>query len=932
MTTEEKEQKPKKFPLTRDEAFQRVRQVIDKKTKNYTVDYNLILTLRKSTDLNDKFKDMNFEGRLELLFTYVDPKQEDIFLNFVGVVSSVTINGKQTPVNYQNCKVILNHSDLICNSLNKVVILYSAKYDKSGSGMHHFIDPIDKNEYIYTQFEPYDCNLVFPVFDQPSIKGRLSLCLVGPQDWTMLSNEKELCRWKITKDTRSFDKDLPYIQERLGNLTDEEYAHLFECIYDKNYFITIFDKTPRIAPYLTAMCAGPYYCYTNPYQYEVPLRVFMRQSLKNNGEPKEFFRVTMAGMEWYKRFFGIAYPFTKYDQIFCPEFNFGAMENVGLVTYNEHYCWKSTPTQINRARFCITTLHELAHMWFGNLVTMTWWDDLWLNESFATFISFLCQSQAVKEEYPNTWIAFNNMKGFAYREDQKDTTHPIMADIIDTEKSDSHFDSIVYYKGSSFLKQMFYFIGEENFSNGLKEYFKAYKWGNTTFDDFVGKMVEQINKETNTYNSEFKFDLKSLCRKWLNEAGLNELSCEYESEGDKIKSFTINQTPVLSKFPNMQNHLFNIKFIYDDPNENIEKKVMITPQEKTVIKTFEGLKVPKGIILNYGDWAFFKWKVDLNTIEYLKTDLIKKLPDTLSRQMFYRALFDMTRDAILPCQDYLDIVSDFLKQESSEDIITNVLRNVNGVVKTYLPLEMYPTYADKLFDLVSAILAKNLNNNEIIKLLVEFLPQFANKNENIKILKKWLDTDEGIVIVDNKEIKFPIKLVGQAIRFAICTLVYSLEEFTLEEKEKVLNKEIERDRNSDESTRAKCRCKAALPDLKIKEEIWNKIINEPLSDSLYNMKAYMSGLIMINQIKLVENLLTEKFFEGILKLETCEYFYVENFFAFCSPIYFPNEEVIKKTEEVAGKVKLDVLKKGLLDLVDDLKRVKKAQDLAKAKK
>ena len=170
------------------------------------------------------------------------------------------------------------------------------------------------------------------------------------------------------------------------------------------------------------------------------------------------------------------------------------MENVGLVTYNELYCWKDKPTQQRRAKFSITVLHELAHMWFGNLVTMTWWDDLWLNESFATFISFLCQSQAVNDEYTNTWVAFNNMKGFAYREDQKDTTHPVMGDITDTEESESHFDSIVYYKGSSFLKQMFFFIGQENFSNGLKEYFKMYKWGNTKFDNFVDKMTEQLEK------------------------------------------------------------------------------------------------------------------------------------------------------------------------------------------------------------------------------------------------------------------------------------------------------------------------------------------------------------------------------------------------------------------------------------------------------
>ena len=605
------------------------------------------------------------------------------------------------------------------------------------------------------------------------------------------------------------------------------------------------------------------------------------------------------------------------------------MENVGLVTYNELYCWKDKPTQQLRAKFSIIVLHELAHMWFGNLVTMTWWDDLWLNESFATFISFLCQSQAVKDEYTNTWVAFNNMKGFAYREDQKDTTHPVMGDITDTEESESHFDSIVYYKGSSFLKQMFFFIGQENFSNGLKEYFKMYKWGNTKFDNFVDKMTEQLEK--NAEKSEFKFDLKALCKKWLTESGLNQITCDWEDDGGKVKSFTITQTPCLKEHANLQTHKFEVKFVYENQSENIVKAIMIPPQEKYTVKEFEGVKTPKAVILNYNDWGFFKWVVDKKTIEYLKTNLMEKIPDVLSRQMFYRSLFDMTRDAVLPCQDFLEFVSNFMLTETSEDIISNILRKVNSVVYNYLPLSMVKEYANKMFDLIQKLLVRNINNTEIVMLLLELLPSFSQTEEHTMMLKQWLETEEPSVSIEGKTVNIPKDLVNQSIRFSICALIYQLKSVSLEEKENILNKEIEKDKNSDLSIRAKNRCKASLPDPKIKEELWDTFINKTNSDSLYNLKAYMSGFRPLGQLDLVEKYVKEKFFEDILKIAKTDYFYLSAFIEYCSPEYYATDEIIKKIEAKAAEATMsEILKRDLLELADDMKRFKKTQELALA--
>ena len=924
----------KKFPLKRTEAFHRKEQILDK-NGDYSVKYNLILCLRPSTIKNSQFPENDFEGRMDIKFTYYDEKQEDIFLNFCGTVHSIIINDVLTEINYKDKRIYLSHSDLICGSINHVIILFSTKYGTSGAGLHHFIDPTDKKEYLYTQFEPYDCNLVFPVFDQPNIKANLKLTLAGPEDWVLLGNGKEICTWKLTKDTKNDDKDIEYINEILSPLSNDEYEFLFKSIFDNNYKITIFEETPKISSYLYAICAGPYITIYNPYNYEIPMRVFMRESLKKLGEPKELFRITISGMEFYKKFFGIAFQFSKYDQIFCPEYNYGAMENVGLVTFNEEYLYrisgnKGQQNMENRSKFCITVLHELAHMWFGDLVTMNWWDDLWLNESFATIISFVCQNDALGNDYKNTWIAFNNMKGYGYSEDQKSTTHSVYSDIKDTDESDSHFDGIVYYKGSSLVKQMLYVIGKENFSNGLKEYFKLYKWKNTCFNDFINKMDEQLKIYNNKNNIKNEFELKDLCKKWLTEEGLTQLEPIWEIENNKIKYFKIKQNPCDEKHNNLQNHIFNIKLIYDenDDNKNIIQKIFVLPQNETIFKEFENKPAPNAIFLNYGDYGYFKNIMDNKSVNYFKENLIKRLPDNLSRQMFYLNLYDLVRDAKIPCKEYLDIVSKFLLEENDNTIINTVLTKSLVLIKNYLPIKIYPEYSDKMFNLIQKLIIKNKNNNQLIISCCDYLINFAYSEKNILQLKTWLDNDKPYVNIDNEKFEFNNELLNQNNRFSICDKIYTLNSLSLEEKEKILKKEQEKDKNSDRAKRAEYKCKASLPDEKIKEEIWKLITENSESTSLKNLQSYMGGFQPISQLNLVEKYVKNLFFDVIIKLQKKDIFFIEYFIYLCGPIKFTDDETIKKVLDLAETVKdSSVCHRCLLELADDMKRFKKARDL-----
>ena len=453
--------------------------LLTKEDGTYNIKYDLTLTIRKSKDkLEDEKHD--FEGFLNMEFDYFPKdniKNPFLFLNFVGEIYYFEYNGKkEEKFIYEKNRLILDLNLLKPNQTNQLKILFSGDYNHNGVGLHHYIDPSDQKEYLYTMLAPFDCNRLFPVFDQPNLKAILSLKVIAPKEWIVLSNshEKEIVDFNVEK-----------CKEKLF-LSPESINHLFEkhSIDNKNYHLYIFNETPKISSYLYCICSGPFYCIENKfYEFKIPLRLFMRESLKDCGEPDEIFRVAISGMKFYEEYFGVPFQFEKYDQIFCPEYNYGAMENVGLVTLNEAYCWKDKPTQRSRTGFAITVLHELSHMWFGNFVTMDWWNDVWLNESFATFISHLCMANTpeLNKIYTTSWILFGEYKGYAYSIDQKPTTHPVMSEVKDTDVAETGFDVIVYQKGSSLVKQIYYYIGEEAFNKGLKTYFNKYGWANTVY-------------------------------------------------------------------------------------------------------------------------------------------------------------------------------------------------------------------------------------------------------------------------------------------------------------------------------------------------------------------------------------------------------------------------------------------------------------------
>lgn len=909
MEAKEKES-DKKVPLNQKEAEIRKSLVADN-SGNYSVIYDLILVIRK---MADKLKDEkhDFEGHLSLTLTY-HPKpdiKDGLFLNFVGEIHSLEINSKKLDnFTYQNYRLNLDLS-LLKEGENIINILYSGDYNHNGVGLHHCIDPSDNKEYLYTQMEPYDCHRLLPCFDQPDIKAVLKLKVLAPNDWRVLANayEKSITDFKGNEELKDF------------NFNEESINHLVDThdIKSKQYKLYIFEDTPRISTYLYALCAGPYHCIENTLPCPIKLRLFMKESLKDYGYPEEIFKIVIAGMKWYSDYFGHPFPFNKYDQIFCPEYNYGAMENVGLVTINEAYCFKTKPTQRALTQRAITILHELSHMWFGDMVTMKWWDNLWLNEAFATFISHLCADKCkeLHDLYSTTWLIFNNHKGRALSADQLRTTHPVKGEIKDTLEAETEFDTIVYKKGSSMVKQMYYYIGEENFSKGLSSYFNEYHWNNTEFDDFINKMVEAAGED-------FK-NLKDLCNNWIQKAGLNEISLDMEKDNNtnKITKFVVKQKPCLEEFPNRITHIVDFLFIYDfddDSKNKIFKRQIIEPKEETIFD-FSNELAPKLVFLNYNDYGYMKLDLSYMNMEELKQYLLK-CKDPLIKTALIRALFDTFRDSKITSIEFLDITKEIVKNEKDENTVSVLLGYISSAIKQFLPLKLIPEHKKKFFNILKKMLEKELSlinyNKDIVKHILIYLNGFATEDEDKEYLIKLLNLDSS--------------LLTQSRRFSYVRSIYTSRTIPLKEKELLLNKEMKRDKNSKDSIEAKILCNASLPDRKNKELLWKKLTEESNSDSLANMEAIMMGFAPVEQYDLVEDFLTQKFFEVLPKIgKNNEAFFVEYFISCLSPSQFTNDDIIQKMDNLILELKKDKDQtqtvRFLSETCDQMKRIKIARE------
>lgn len=622
--------------LTRDEARTRS-ELID------IASYHLEIDLRDAMDL----KQPVYPVITTLHFTSSRAGAQT-FLNYLGhSVESVVLNGNSLDVDQVVGSARILLPDLTED--NTVVIHSQSAYSHSGEGLHRFVDPVDGQVYLYSQFEPADARRVYPNMEQPDLKAAFHVTMIGPDTWTIASNGVETEREPL-------DEGITQVH---------------------------FAPTKPTSTYLTTFLAGPYAQFENTWNGHadtgaapVDLRIFTRQSLVEYVDVDDLFDLTQRGLTWFHEQFQVAYPWGKYDQAFVPEYNLGAMENPGLVTFNEDYIFTSRATISQYTGRATTIMHEMCHMWFGNLVTMKWWDDLWLKESFADFFG----SKAVAEatDLPGAWQSFaHQRKAWAYLQDSYPTTHPIVADIDDLEAARQNFDGITYAKGAAVIKQLFHYVGDDVFLQACRTYFERFAFGAAALADFLAILAEVSDR-----------DLHDWSAAWLQTSGPATLKASVESDG----TITIHQDsidPLTGDAVLRPHHLFVSVFALNDDEQLVqeaESQVVIPPGATSV--AVEDLTVPadqpRAVVVNHHDQTYAQVAFDQASLEAVTTYPVID-PDSTAVATVWSTLWTMVRSATLPASDFVRAVAKLGNSIDDVSMHARVVQQAVTAIKEFAP-------------------------------------------------------------------------------------------------------------------------------------------------------------------------------------------------------------------------------------------------------
>ncbi|KUI41799.1 aminopeptidase N [Mycobacterium sp. GA-1199] len=777
--------------LTRDQAVERAALV--------TVDsYRIQLDL---TDGTGKPGERTFRSTTTVEFdalagadTYIDIAADTIH--------SATLNGHDIDVSGYDESTGIPLTGLAAH--NVVVVDADCRYSNTGEGLHRFVDPVDDEVYLYSQFETADAKRMFACFDQPDLKAAFDVTVTAPSHWEVVSN---------------------------GATVDVEDAGAAKR--------HTFAATPRMSTYLVALVAGPYARWDDVYSDDhgdIPLGLFCRRSLAEFMDAERLFTETKQGFGFYHNNFGIPYAFGKYDQLFVPEFNAGAMENAGAVTFLEDYVFRSKVTRASYERRAETVLHEMAHMWFGDLVTMQWWDDLWLNESFATFASVLCQAEAT--EYTEAWTTFANVeKSWAYRQDQLPSTHPVAADIPDLAAVEVNFDGITYAKGASVLKQLVAYVGEEEFLSGLRDYFRDHAFGNATFGDLLGALEKASGR-----------DLSGWGRQWLKTTGLNTLRPDFDLDGDgRFTRFAIDQSGAAPGAGETRVHRLAIG-IYDDDGSGklvrVHREELDVEGPSTDVPALQGVPRGKLILVNDDDLTYCSLRLDPDSLQTVLTriaDIAEPLPRTLA----WSAAWEMTREAELKARDFVSLVCGGVHAETEVGVLQRLLLQAQTALNSYADPQWarssgWPEFADRLLDLARS--AEGGFDHQLA--YVNALCGSVLSPRHVEVLSALLDDDPALK-------GLPGLVVDTDLRWRIVTALAAAGAVDSEGMDTpFIDAEAQRDPTA-AGRRHAAAAAAARPELAVKEAAWEQVIED---DTLANItaRAIIGGFVQPGQQELLQ--------------------------------------------------------------------------------
>ncbi|PQM53015.1 aminopeptidase N [Mycolicibacter virginiensis] len=780
--------------LTRDQAAERAASVT-------VVNYRIALDL---TDGSGKPGERTFRSTTTVTFDAL--AGSDTVIDIAAeTIHSATLNGRALDVSAYDESVGVTLSGLAEH--NTVEIDAQCYYSNTGEGLHRFVDPVDDEVYLYSQFETADAKRMFACFDQPDLKATFDVTVTAPSHWQVISNGAT------------------------------------SSVHDG---VHTFETTPKMSTYLVALIAGPYARWDDVYRdehSEIPLGLFCRASLAEHMDAERLFTETKQGFGFYHSNFGVPYAFGKYDQLFVPEFNAGAMENAGAVTFLEDYVFRSKVTRASYERRAETVLHEMAHMWFGDLVTMRWWDDLWLNESFATFASVLCQSEAT--EYTSAWTTFANAeKSWAYRQDQLPSTHPIAADIPDLAAVEVNFDGITYAKGASVLKQLVAYVGLEHFLAGLRDYFAAHAFDNATFDDLLAALEKASGR-----------DLSDWGRQWLKTTGLNTLRADFDVDGDgRFTRFAVTQGGAAPGAGETRVHRLAIGIYDDDPSGSgrlvrVHREELDIDGPSTEVPGLVGVSRGKLILVNDDDLTYCALRLDPQSLA-AATERIADIAEPLPRTLVWSAAWEMTREAELRARDFLALVQRGIGAETEVGVASRLLLQAQTALGFYAdPVwaaeQGWPAFADRLLELARE--ADPGSDHQLA--YVNALCTSVLAERHTTVLAALLDADPaaqglaGLAVDTDLRWRIVVALArGGALDSA------------------AIDAEIQRDPTA-AGQRQGAQASAARPQAAVKEAAWQQVIED---DTLANItgRAIIGGIVQPGQGELLAPF-TARYFEAI---------------------------------------------------------------------
>lgn len=747
-----------------------------------------------------------FRSVTTIRFRCADPGATSFADLVAPSVTAVSLNGRDLDPSevFDGSRIVLE--DLAAD--NELVVDAQCAYSRTGEGLHRFVDPEDGEVYLYTQYEPADSRRVFANFEQPDLKAPFRFEVRAPEGWTVWSNgagEQQDGVWR-------------------------------------------FAETKPISTYITAVVAGPYHYVTDTYErtfedgtrLEIPLGAMCRKGLAPYFDADDVFLVTKQGLDFFHDHFDYPYPFGKYDQAFVPEYNLGAMENPGLVTFREEFIFRGKVTRAAYERRANVILHEMAHMWFGDLVTMVWWDDLWLKESFADFMGTFSMVEATR--FTSGWITFaNNRKSWAYRADQLPSTHPVTADIRDLQDAKLNFDGITYAKGASALKQLVAYVGRDAFLEGARRYFKRHAYGNTRLGDLLSVLEETSGR-----------DMAAWSRAWLQTAGVNSLTPQVLLDGEgRVGELAIVQEAAViapAEHPELRPHRVAVGLYRRAAGGAVERYARAEVDvdgPRTVVGELAGAEAPELVLVNDEDLTYCKIRFDDDSLATLRAHL-GEVTDPLARALCWSALWNLTRDAILPARDFIDLVLRFAGRESDIGVLQMLHAWADSALTYYAAPEWREEGGRLLADGAVRELRLAEPGSQHQLTWARFVATVASGPAELQLLRGLL---EGTAKIDGLE-------VDQELRWAFLEplAAHGVADAS------ALAAELDRD-DTASGKRHQVRCLAARPSAAVKAQAWASVVeSEALSNAL--VEATIAGFSRSSQRELTAPY-AEKYFAAI---------------------------------------------------------------------